>query len=394
MANVNDSHHENMVSLTGLPPELRPIIYTYLLEDGLASGKRIVYCHDDDQYDDLDFSDVDLHPEDQQPVNTQLRGKTVGWSRSRMQYTRRSYPERITSLIDVRYTYGPDVLKRAVHHADIDALLALASTCHRIGTEVLPIAWSNADIAIYTPDNHFKDDIFHIFGHVLSSDTRAIIRNLHIDVGTSYWKASDVSETANFITKRLPNLKELHVSVAREDTDIDPPEFDHGLYALTCLPYQIMVEVNAYIHPSAARPFIQTVVQLFGTDDNITISQLKDWEVAISLNDMFLFECARREIQFTRALRAQNRERHVNGSLVEDTLGLRSGMAGWPILASHTTPKERWEVRGEGCWRNGWKIKEGVGDMVKGEREHSLGPWSDSMKRRMLGEGAPQHNTS
>ncbi|KAH0013034.1 hypothetical protein KCU78_g9390, partial [Aureobasidium melanogenum] len=361
MLNLNDNHYDKMASLTALPPELRTVIYTYLLEDGLASGKRIVYCHDDEQYNDLDFSSVNEHPEDK--GDTQPESEFAAWTRSRMDYER-NHQDRITSLIDVRYTY------------------------------VLPIAWSNADITFYTPDNRFKDDIFHIFSHVLSSSTCTMIRNLHIDIGTRYWSASDVSETAYFIMKHLPNLRDLHVSVAREDIEVDPPEFGYGLYALTSLPYQITVDVDAYIHPSAAKSFDQTVVQLFGTDDNVTIYHPQHWEVAISINDGLDFEFMRREIHFARALRAQNEERHVDGSLLEDTLGLRSGMAGCPILASHTTPKERYEVRGEGCWRNGWKVKEGVEDVNKGEREYSLGPWSDKMKHKILSEGASQDNIS
>ncbi|KAG9991601.1 hypothetical protein KCU98_g69, partial [Aureobasidium melanogenum] len=315
-----------MASLTGLPPELRTVIYTYLLEDGLASGKRIVYCHDDDQYNDLDFSSLNQHSGDQD--DTQPESEPVGWTRSAMQYTK-NYQARITSLIDVRYTYGPDVLKRAIHHADVDDLLALASTCHRIRTEVLPLAWSNADITIYTPNNHFKDDAFHIFGRCLSSDTCALIRNIHIDVGTDRWSASDVSKTSNFIMNRLTHLKDLHVSVARESTTVDPPELDYGLRALTCLPCRTVVEVDAYIHPSTVsqEPFNQVLLNLFGDGTQITVYQRKDWEQAISLNDMYFFELSRRETQLARALRTQNEERHIDGSLLEDSLGLRSWMA-------------------------------------------------------------------
>ncbi|KAG9604699.1 hypothetical protein KCU86_g1397, partial [Aureobasidium melanogenum] len=360
MANMNDDHYDKMASLTGLPPELRAVIYTYLLEDGLASGKRIVYCNDDGQYDDLEFSSANQHSEDQD--DAQSEREVVGWTRSVMQYTK-NYQARITFLIDVRYTYGPEVLKRAIHHADIDNLLSLASTCHRIRTEVLPIAWSNVDITVYTPDNHFKDDVFQIFGRCLSKNTCAMINNLHIDVGTSYWSASDVSETSNFIIKHLPHLKDLHVSVAREHTVFLPPDIDSAKWFFG---------------------FSMTVIH--------TQSPTVRTGKVVTLNDMLFFESVRREIQFARALRDQNEERHVDGFLLEDTLGLRSGMAGWPVLASHTNPKERWEVRGEGCWRNGWKVREGVEDAIEDEREYSLGPWSDKMKSRMMSEGTFQDN--
>lgn len=392
-ANLNNNHHENMASLTGLPPELRAIVYNYLLEDGLASEKRIVYCQDDDQYNDLDFLSVNQQPEHQDFADVQHKGEPIGWTRSAMQFAR-NHQTRITSLVDVRYTYGPDVLKRAVHHADIDDLLALATTCHRIRTEVLPIAWSNADISIYTPEDRYKDDIFHIFDRCLSGGTCAMIRNIRIDVGTSYWSASDVSETANFIMKRLPCLQDLHVSVARENIKAAPPEFDHGLRALTCLPCKIMVEIVSYIHPStiSQEPFSPMIVILSGNGTRYKLKCPEEWEQVISLNDMFFFESMRRDKQFARALRAQNEERHIDGSLLEDTLGSRSRMAGWSILASDTVSKERWEVRREGHWRNDWMVKEGVEYTTKGKREHSLGPFYDKMKASLLSEGKLQDN--
>ncbi|KAH0361420.1 hypothetical protein KCU65_g8721, partial [Aureobasidium melanogenum] len=366
MASINNNYHQNMASLTGLPPELRAIINTYLLENGLASGKRIVYCHDDSQYDDLEFPSANQHSEDQDDTQPE------------------SDVARVTSLIDVCYTYGPDVLNAAIHHANIDDLLAFASTCRRMRNEILPIAWSNAEITFYTPDKHFKDDIFHIFGQILSSNTCAMIHDLHIDIGTRYWSASDVSETAYFILKHLPNLKDLYVSVACEDIEVDVPEFYYGLSALTSLPYPIMVEVNTYMHPSAAKEFDQTVVQLTDTDETVTVYHVEGWEKVTNLNEMFQFECVRRHTQSARALRAQNDERHLDGSLLEDTLGLRSGMAGWPVDTSHTIPKERWEVRRKGCWYNGWKVQEGIESTIKGEKERSLGPWSDKKLRMWI----------
>ncbi|CAD0050946.1 unnamed protein product [Aureobasidium pullulans] len=66
-------------------------------------------------------------------------------------------------------------------------------------------------------------------------------------------------------------------------------------------------------------------------------------------------------------MRTQNEERQIDASLLEDALGIRSEMAGWPVIASQMTPKERWEVRREGKWEEGWLVREGIDDEAKQE---------------------------
>ncbi|CAD0085679.1 unnamed protein product [Aureobasidium mustum] len=53
-------------------------------------------------------------------------------------------------------------------------------------------------------------------------------------------------------------------------------------------------------------------------------------------------------------------------------------MAGCPVISSQIAPKERWEVRYHGYWRNGWKVREGVEDAVEEERA-TWGPWSEKV---------------
>lgn len=60
---------------------------------------------------------------------------------------------------------------------------------------------------------------------------------------------------------------------------------------------------------------------------------------------------------------------------MEDTIGMRSGMAGWPVIASQVAPKERWEVRAGGDWRNSFKIREGVEVVEHREKQASKGPF-------------------
>lgn len=172
-----------MVLLIDLPPELRMTIWDSMLQKALVSEKRIVYCDDDGQHDESpECSDDDIPSS----METVVSSPIVGWSRIAMQYDK-NHQGRFISLVDVRYRYGPSVLKRAVHHANIDALLALASTCRKIRSEVLALGWGNADITIYAPDNGFKADVMHIFGRCLSEETCSLIRTLHVDVGKPDW---------------------------------------------------------------------------------------------------------------------------------------------------------------------------------------------------------------
>ncbi|KAG9948792.1 hypothetical protein KCU85_g4689, partial [Aureobasidium melanogenum] len=356
-----------MPLFAGLPPELRVMIYMHLLQDGLASGKRIVYYHKDDQHNKSNSPS-----EEHMSANLQPECGAVGWSRSAMKYEM-NHQRRITSLVNGHNRYGPDVQKRVICHADIDALLSLANTCRQIRAEVLYIAWSNGKITIYAPDDRFKDDVFHIFGHCLSVEVCRMIRHLNIDIGKVNWSASYAHQTAHFIIKRLPNLEKLNICVARDDTEDPEPDIGDGLRAITCLPLRIFVQIKVYIHPSIANQ--QPLPRLV--------------ETITSWNYNLYFEALRTRTLIRAAYRAQNEERHVDGSLLEDTLGMRSWMAGWPVISSQTAPKERWEVRNHGHWRNGWKVREGVEDAVR-ETRFTYGPWSERMyelyKRRCVGQ--------
>lgn len=246
VANFNNHYYENMPLFAGLPPELRVMIYMHLLQDGLASGKRIVYYHKDDQHNKSNSPS-----EEHMSANLQPECGAVGWSRSAMKYEM-NHQRRITSLVNGHNRYGPDVQKRVICHADIDALLSLANTCRQIRAEVLYIAWSNGKITIYAPDDRFKDDVFHIFGHCLSVEVCRMIRHLNIDIGKVNWSASYAHQTAHFIIKRLPNLEKLNICVARDDTEDPEPDIGDGLRAITCLPLRIFVQIKVYIHPSIA----------------------------------------------------------------------------------------------------------------------------------------------
>ncbi|THZ66006.1 hypothetical protein D6C85_08241 [Aureobasidium pullulans] len=360
-----------MVLLIDLPPELRMTIWDSMLQKALVSEKRIVYCDDDGQHDESpECSDDDIPSS----METVASSPIVGWSRIAMQYDK-NHQGRFISLVDVRYRYGPSVLKRAVHHANIDALLALASTCRKIRSEVLALAWGNADITIYAPDNGFKADVMHMFGRCLSEETCSLIRTLHVDVGKPDWSCKYVNQMAHFINKRLPNLETLTIAVARTNTQGRDIEVDKGLQALNCLPFTILLEIMAYIHPEVVAMNPPPPMIVAGSGHRVSVT----WEESQSWNDNMYYKLRSSARLFARALQTQNNERHADGSLLEDTIGMRSGMAGWPVIACQVAPKERWEFRAGGNWRNSFKVREGVEVVEHREKQAPkglfMGPW-------------------
>ncbi|KAI5198581.1 hypothetical protein E4T39_06673 [Aureobasidium subglaciale] len=329
-----------MAFFTDLAPELRLIIYDHLLQDAFASNKRVVYSFEDGQQTDVELmnmlsifegDDSDLD-EDNVPV--------TAWTRDTMEYEQ-DRTVRITSLVDVLFRYGPDVRKRAVHHVNIDDLLAVASTCRLVRSEVLRIAWSNADISVYTPENGFKDDIQYIFGHCLSEETCKMILTLYIDVGKSDWSAACVSETARFITKRLPNLKVLTIAISHRYTTGGDEVLDTGLMALTSLPLTISIEIVAYVHAQvlAQRQLLNCAI--LGISSAATLAEIMEWEDAASYSDTLRVEMNSSLAQYARAVRRHNEECQEDGSLLEDTVGMRSSMAGHPIVASQVNLEKR-----------------------------------------------------
>ncbi|KAI5248427.1 hypothetical protein E4T42_05674 [Aureobasidium subglaciale] len=295
MANNIVTYRKNkMASFVGLAPEVRLIIYSFLLEEAFASNKRVVYAFEGSQQTGVtsidllsifEAGDSDLE-EDVVPV--------IAWTRDTMEYEQ-DRTGRFISLVDVLFRYGPEVRKRAVHHANIDGLLALGGTCRLLRSEVLPIAWSIADISVYTPDNGFKDDIQYIFGHCLSEQTCKLIRTLYIDVGKSDWSVACSSETASFITKSLPNLSVLTIAISRRYTTGEDDVLNTGLMALTIVPSTISIEIVAYVraHLVTAEWFpVKWVLYLWwaivGARSNFQWSDLSQRDqpvLSLSMND-------------------------------------------------------------------------------------------------------------
>lgn len=132
-----------MSSLFNLPPEVRTIVYDQMVRDVHASDKRIIYCDHHSQYDESCQAIVE---------------KPTMWFRSKMEFET-DHQRRIDLLTEDgtfsegTTVYGTCIPDTAIHHANIDALLALASTCRQLRAEVLHHAWENADIRIFTIDD-------------------------------------------------------------------------------------------------------------------------------------------------------------------------------------------------------------------------------------------------
>ncbi|TIA26418.1 hypothetical protein D6C83_07917 [Aureobasidium pullulans] len=216
---------------------------------------------------------------------------------------------------------------------------------HQRRAEILHHAWENADIRIFTIDDTYLEAMVHIFQIHPSTEVCELIRTLFIEVGEC-WMPWDVSEIAQFIMRQLPNVKHLTVAVARRDTEDWDLDFEIGLKVLSILPFSIAVRIEAYIHAD--------VIDCGSLQPLIIHSAYKDftelapdaeyWERATGWHNTFLLSSWRKRKQCQVGMRTQNEERQIEASLFEDTLGIRSEMAGWPVIASQMTPKERWEV--------------------------------------------------
>lgn len=180
---------------------------------------------------------------------------------------------------------------------------------------------------------------------------------------------------AHFINKRLPNLETLTIAVARTNTQGRDIEVDKGLQALNCLPFTILLETMAYIHPEIVAMNPPPPMIVAGSSHRVSVT----WEESQSWNDNMYYKLRSSARLFASALQTQKNERHADGSLLEDTIGMRSGMAGWPVIACQVAPKERWEFRAGGNWRNSFKVREGVEVVEHREKQAPkglfMGPW-------------------
>ncbi|KAI5204696.1 hypothetical protein E4T39_03473 [Aureobasidium subglaciale] len=268
-----------MSPFTGMAPEIRTSVYNILLHDSLINDQRILYYG-----------------------RNPLRGHHTSQTSGRL---KRQY------LLDAqdRIAFVPgSKARRVLHLDDIDNLLNLAATCHLLRSDILAMAWSNADIYVGS-DTLFKD-LTCVFKNRLSTECCAFIRTLRLDIGEEEWSLSQVNKTAGLITSCLPQLQSLflattHGSVVRER---DRPS---GLKALASLSPHVTVIFRYNLRPS-----IFEAMQRAGS-----VRAWADQENERSFTELLTL---RTKSHRRRKMRAEKELRNEVGSFLQDTVVLRA----------------------------------------------------------------------
>ncbi|KAH0285112.1 hypothetical protein KCU62_g7796, partial [Aureobasidium sp. EXF-3399] len=212
-----------MLSFLNLAPETRMTVYDFLLQSAFMSNKRISY-----------ISDNALHQRD--PPGA-----------VRYKLTFRIRENHLTLK-------GNNAIKKQnvanaecnIHLADIDDLLGLANTCRLLRSELLALAWSNADISITSPA--LLSDLHYIFIHRLSSNACAFIRTLQIKIEDYAWSSRDMKQVVGLVHNRLPRLEELVLNCpirAQPSKRSIKPRND-SLVALRGLPREVTVSFHCW----------------------------------------------------------------------------------------------------------------------------------------------------
>lgn len=210
-------------------------IYGFALESCETSNKRISY-----------ISDNALH-----------HRESPGAVRYKLPFTVREHHltfkgNRAIGIQDIRNA------ECNIHLADIDDLLCLASTCRLLRSEVLALAWSNADISITSPA--LLLDLHYIFLHRLSSDTCTCIRTLQIKIEEYAWSSRDMKQIVGLVHTRQPQLEELVLNLpirfsSHPNKTTIRPRHD-ALMALQSLPRDVTVIFHHWMthNLSSSRP--------------------------------------------------------------------------------------------------------------------------------------------
>jgi hypothetical protein len=210
-----------MLSLTDLPPEIRLAIYKLLLQSTLAKTTRILYSGNN-------------------PLHC---GDTPHCIRHNQPFFR-SKPNGEICFRDARIIWGCDIrrAKYNIHHADLDDLLPLASTCRLVRSDLLALTWSRAEIHITSPELY--DELRCIFYDRLTSESCNFIRTLAIDVHENDWLPSETRKIVGLIRRRLPRLEQLTVNVFIQFIHRPQVAFAPGLAAFRILPPSVTLEFN------------------------------------------------------------------------------------------------------------------------------------------------------
>jgi hypothetical protein len=218
-------HIATMLSFTDLPPEIRWAIYETPLQSTLAKTTRILYSGKD-------------------PLRC---GDTPHCIRHNQPFKRTGSDGKI-EFLDARIIYARDIrrAKYNIHHADLDDILPLASTCRLVRSDLLAFAWSRAEIQIMSPEP--LNELRCIFYDRLTSESCNFIRTLEIDVHERDWLSSETRKIVGLIRRRLPVLEKLTVNVFIQFVSRNVA-FAPGLAAFRILPLHVALEFNNKVFP-------------------------------------------------------------------------------------------------------------------------------------------------
>lgn len=278
-----------MLSFTDLPPEIRLAIYRLVLQSTVSKTTRIYY-RDQDTFDYGEFLYV---------------RRSQSWMRTR----RDEAPILACDIRRPRYS---------IH--DIDELLFLASTCRLLRSELLALAWSNADVRIQSQELY--NDLRYILCHRWSRGCCGFIRTLQLGLDANTCKSSGTRKIAELIRHRLPQLEALTIYI---NMDFDPriEDLTPSVRVLGILPVRVVVEfkrlltlMSQYQHPSRRRT--------------------PAWSVSNYDRAYITVGTAVRVLQTKHGLKAQKRKEEQAkrrledqvGDILEDTIGMRSLMVG------------------------------------------------------------------
>ncbi|KAK6005845.1 hypothetical protein QM012_007487 [Aureobasidium pullulans] len=209
-----------MLSFLDLPPEIRLAIYKILLQSSLDKTTRILYSGTNA----LRCGDSPHCVRHKQPFKYVAKG--------------------CVSFLDARIIYARDIdrAKYNIHLADIDDLLFLASTCRVSRSELLALAWSNANIRIESPEIY--DELHCIFYDRLTSESCSSIRTLQHSINRSQWWASESKKVVGLIRRRLPRLEQLIVNIPVE-FGLRRNPLAPAVAALRSIPLQNTIELRS-----------------------------------------------------------------------------------------------------------------------------------------------------
>ncbi|KAG9948766.1 hypothetical protein KCU85_g4740, partial [Aureobasidium melanogenum] len=286
-----------MLPFLDLPPEIRLIIYKILLQYALAKDIRILYSG-----------------------NNPLRCRDYPHSiRHKQPFEHVAQDHIWFSDAKNLSAHETRIAQYNIHHADIDDLLFLASSCRLLRSELLALAWSNADIRIESPEAY--KELRCVFYDRLTSETCNFIRTLHFNVDEDTWAPSESREIVELIIHRLPRLEQLIVNIVLRSRDglfIKP--LTSSAAALDNLPLHVAIELRHHIYrrlrPSRILPALAHLVAVRDKDESAT-AQLQSLRTQISL-----IRQKRREEQL------KKKQEDQVGDTLDATVEMRSLMAG------------------------------------------------------------------